>query len=325
MWHAVSHLGDGAAEGISRERIHDGRRAAEKPAGQGADRLFRRTAGPHPRHPLLGTAVRGGESTQGRSKRAFQSTAFDRIRNKAILETTAADFLSVLSDGRQSTSHYLKLLHSAAMDLGWLAGRPILARKCWPKITPKPKRSITWDEHLKIVSAERNQERRLYFEILWETGASQTDASRFSNANVDWNSRTFIYHRAKTNEQASISIGTRLESILRQLPDEGAYFPKLITWSSTDRAAKFNQRCKAAEIKGVSLHSYRYAWAERAFAAGYPERFAQAALGHGSRAIHHAYARGAKVNCPALENYESKIIPLHTTKSEQKIVPDIMR
>jgi hypothetical protein len=136
---------------------------------------------------------RGGQSTQDRSKRAFESAAFDHIRKKAILETTAADFLSVLSDGRQSTSHYLKLLHSAAMDLGWLAGRPILARKCWPKITPKPKRSITWNEHLKIVSAERNQERRLYFEILWETGASQTDASRFSSANVDCHSQKVVH------------------------------------------------------------------------------------------------------------------------------------
>jgi hypothetical protein len=54
---------------------------------------------------------RGGESTQERSKRAFQSAVFERIRNKAILETTAADFLSVLADGKQSTSHYLKLLH----------------------------------------------------------------------------------------------------------------------------------------------------------------------------------------------------------------------
>lgn len=253
---------------------------------------------------------RGGHNTQDRARRAYQSASFDRIRNKAILETTSADFLAVLSDGKQSTSHYLKLLHSSAVDLGWLAGRLILARKCWPKIAPKQKRSISWDEHSKLVSAERNQELRLYLEILWETGASQSDAARLSNSNVNWASRTIVYHRAKTGEQASISIGARLETILRQLPSEGFFFPKLIEWSCTDRAAKFNLRCKTAGIKGVSLHSYRYAWAERAFAAGYPERFAQAALGHGSRAIHHAYARGAKVNCPALENYESKIVPL---------------
>jgi integrase len=43
------------------------------------------------------------------------------------------------------------------------------------------------------------------------------------------------------------------------------------------------------------LHSYRYAWAERARAAGYPERFAQEAPGHKSAAVHWAYAKKAKV------------------------------
>jgi integrase len=44
-------------------------------------------------------------------------------------------------------------------------------------------------------------------------------------------------------------------------------------------------------IKGITLHSYRYAWAEHARTCGYPERFAQEALGHNSNAVHRAYAR----------------------------------
>jgi len=52
------------------------------------------------------------------------------------------------------------------------------------------------------------------------------------------------------------------------------------------------------------LHSYRHAWAQRAKACGYPQRFAQEALGHGSRAIHEAYARGAIVVCLPLDAYE---------------------
>jgi hypothetical protein len=56
---------------------------------------------------------------------------------------------------------------------------------------------------------------------------------------------------------------------------------------------------------GVSLHSYRRAWAQRAKACGYPQRFAQEALGHSSRAVHKAYATGATVICPALDEYES--------------------
>ncbi len=53
----------------------------------------------------------------------------------------------------------------------------------------------------------------------------------------------------------------------------------------------------------------RHSWAQRAKACGYPQRFAQEALGHSSRAVPEAYARGAVVVCPALDEYESKIIP----------------
>lgn len=56
----------------------------------------------------------------------------------------------------------------------------------------------------------------------------------------------------------------------------------------------------------MSLHSYRYAWAERAKIVGYPERFAQMALGHNSKAVHRAYARNARMTLPPLEEYEQK-------------------
>ena len=37
-----------------------------------------------------------------------------------------------------------------------------------------------------------------------------------------------------------------------------------------------------------------------------PERFAQAALGHNSKAIHRAYAKKAIIIAPSLEDYEQK-------------------
>ena len=52
------------------------------------------------------------------------------------------------------------------------------------------------------------------------------------------------------------------------------------------------------------MHSYRYAWAERAKAARYPERYAIEVLGHNSQAVHRACARKAQVKLPALEVYE---------------------
>ncbi len=77
--------------------------------------------------------------------------------------------------------------------------------------------------------------------------------------------------------------------------------------SASHRAAEFRRRCRVARVsREVSLHSYRHSWAERAKSCGYPERFAQQALGHSSRAVHEAYARAALVVCPALDEFEAK-------------------
>ncbi len=65
------------------------------------------------------------------------------------------------------------------------------------------------------------------------------------------------------------------------------------------------------------LHSYRYAWAERARTCGYLERFAQEALGHNSKAVHRACARKAQVVIPTLEDYERKL----AAAPERVIVP----
>src|SRR6266404_5832047 len=89
------------------------------------------------------------------------------------------------------------------------------------------------------------------------------------------------------------------------------------------RSAEFRRRCRAAGISGVSLHSYRHAWAQRAKACGYPQRFAQEALGHNSRAVHEAYAKGALVLLPALDEYEriqaTKVIPLALSQQKFRV------
>jgi integrase len=72
----------------------------------------------------------------------------------------------------------------------------------------------------------------------------------------------------------------------------------------------FIKRLKTVGITGISLHSYRYAWAERAKTVGMPERFAQQALGHGSKAFVRAYSKNARVVVPSLEEYEAKIVPM---------------
>jgi len=60
-----------------------------------------------------------------------------------------------------------------------------------------------------------------------------------------------------------------------------------------------------------------YAWAERAKAAGYPERYAQVNLGHNSKAMTRAYSRKAEVEMPSLSEYERQqkaIIAGHETE-----------
>ena len=103
--------------------------------------------------------------------------------------------------------------------------------------------------------------------------------------------------------------------MLRRRPAKGSLFPYLKSIRSGDRATEFKQRCEGLGIKDVTLHSYRYAWAERARKCGYPERFAQEALGHNSKAVHRSYAKRAQVTLPSLEKYErtanaDNIIPI---------------
>ena len=89
-------------------------------------------------------------------------------------------------------------------------------------------------------------------------------------------------------------------------PATGALFPYLRTVRAGDRATEFRQRCEGLSIKRVTLHSYRYAWAERALKCGYPERFAQQALGHNSKAVHRAYSKHAEVTVPSLDDWEKQ-------------------
>ena len=72
----------------------------------------------------------------------------------------------------------------------------------------------------------------------------------------------------------------------------------------------FIKRLKTVAITGISLHSYRYALAERAKTVGMPERFAQQALGHSSKALVRAYSKKARVVVPSLKDYERKILPM---------------
>lgn len=244
------------------------------------------------------------------------------LREMKLIETTADDLMNILNAGGVMTNCYVRGLHNLALGLGWLP-MPILPPKLWPEIQTKPKRGITAQEHEKIISTEVNGERKLYYEALWEIGAAQSDAALLKAENIDWGEKTLSFQRQKTGSWCHVRIGARLEILLRKLPKEGFLFPKWGKTTNNARAAEFRRRCRILRIEGVSLHSYRYSWAERAKSAGYPERFAQEALGHNSKAWAREYSKRAHVVLPPLEDYENKIIPLRSNRENLKPVKKI--
>ena len=199
-----------------------------------------------------------------------------------------------------------------------------MAKAAWPKVKKQPKRGITAEEHQHILDAEeKNPERRAYYQMLWLSGGSQGDIARLRSENV--HAQVLAYQRGKLPEDAPPScmrVGPTMQQLLDELPKHGWLFPKIAQMETKRRAAEFYRRCRLLKIKGVSLHSYRYSWAGRAAQAGYPQRFAQAALGQASAAVHAGYYRHAVVTAPSLEEYEAANViafPAGTTVcAEQK-------
>jgi integrase len=245
-------------------------------------------------------------STHCRYERAMRDKAFDVIRNLPILETHSSHFLKVLEKGGVATNVFLRRIHNFALDVSWLPW-PVLNKKQWPSVRFKDKRAITLIEHQAIIGRERNPELHALYSLLWYMGGSQTDTATLDASDVDWNQHFLSYSRRKTGSMSHVRFGPEVEGILRFRPSIGPLFPKVSLWKEKHRAKEFKRRCVGLDIKGVTLHSYRYAWAERARTAGYPERFAQEALGHNSKAVHRAYARRAQVVIPTLEEYERKL------------------
>ena len=99
---------------------------------------------------------------------------------------------------------------------------------------------------------------------------TRTTRDRWSVAGVNEDA----YHNRKKLEGRAVKpplihFGDEVAEILRSLPAAGALFPYLSTVRPADRATEFKQRCQGLKIAGVTLHSYRYAWAERARRCGY--------------------------------------------------------
>jgi integrase len=250
------------------------------------------------------------DETRRRWDVAIKDRNFDCIRRLRVAETRPEHFDRALADGKVSTNVYLRRIHNHALGMEWLL-KSVIPRVQWPKPLFKSKRAITAEEHAAIIGRESNAERRDFYQLVWHTGAAQSDAACLLAEDINWHTRTISYSRKKLKSRGGVGIkpalirfGAEIEAILKRLPVAGPLFPYLRTVRAGDRATEFKQRCVGLGITGVSLHSYRYAWAERALKCGYPERFAQQALGHNSKAVHHAYSKHAEVTVPSLDDWE---------------------
>ncbi len=254
--------------------------------------------------------------TLHRWQTAVKDKAFDRIRNQNVDTTQAADLKAVLRSGTTSTNVYLRRLQNHCLDMGWLPAR-ILPKKQFPRIEHKDQRAITWCEHQQIVTREINAERRDYYELCWYFGGSQSDIANLQGEDFDYKRRAFAYNRLKNSSLSGSRIGPKAWAVILRRPRSGPLFPYLITVRESDRATEFKQRCDGLGIKGVTLHSYRYAWAERSADNGYPERYAQRVLGQNSKIVHRAYAKKAQKELPSLEEYEKA---MQRAKKRGKVV-----
>jgi integrase len=244
-------------------------------------------------------------ANQARWRTAAKDKALAPLLPLVIIETKAEALLKAMEAGKVSTNVYLRRLHNFCVDMNWLPW-PLIPKRQWPAVHYKEKRAITLDEHRKIIAAEVNPERKALYQLCWHLGASQGDIALLKGEDVDWSNSTVSFTRKKTGVPVIVHLGSDALNIFKDLPSEGVLFPYLSRVRAGDRATEFGQRCRQLGIKDVTLHSYRYAWAERAKIAGYPERFAQEALGHNSKAVHRAYAKKALMKIPSLQEYEER-------------------
>ena len=243
--------------------------------------------------------------TRKRWESAMRDKALNALRDMPLMETRPEHFTAALEAGTVSTNMFLRRLPTFAVETGWLPW-PVMPKKRWPKIVYGDKRGITAEEHQRIKAIEPNPELRDFYELLWQVGGSQSDMAALTSENIDWESRTISYARMKTGRMAIVRFNDSLAEMLRRRCQGGYLFPTLAGVDQDVRGKCFRRRVDRLKISGVTLHSYRYAWAERAKSCGFPERFAQEALGHASKIVARSYAKKAKILVPPLDEYERK-------------------
>jgi integrase len=185
--------------------------------------------------------------TRDRWERAARDKALSRIVNRVLIETQAEHFLGAMEAGTVSTNVHLRKLHNFALDMNWLPA-PVIPRRQWPAVVFGEKRAITLEEHRRIVEAERNPERKAYYQLCWHLGAGQGDIASLRAEDVDWGNSTISFFRKKTGAPVVVHLGAQALDLFKDLPGEGLLFPGLSALRPGDRATDFKHRCRLLKI-----------------------------------------------------------------------------
>ena len=137
------------------------------------------------------------DETRRRWEVAIKDKNFDCIRNLSVCETRPEHFDRALADGKVSTNVYLRRIHNHALGMEWLL-KSVIPRLQWPKPVFKTKRAITAEEHAAIVQREQNAERRDFYELLWHTGAAQSDGACLLAEDINWDDTHDLLYAQET-------------------------------------------------------------------------------------------------------------------------------
>ena len=140
--------------------------------------------------------------------------------------------------------------------MNWLPW-PLIPKRQWPAVKFKEKRAITLEEHLRILVAEVNPERKALYQLCWHLGASQGDIANLQGEDVDWANGTVSFTRKKTGVAVIVHLGAEALHLFEDLPAEGVLFPYLASVRAGDRATEFKSRYRhRPNQKGTNRAGY---------------------------------------------------------------------
>ena len=106
-------------------------------------------------------------------------------------------------------------------------------------------------EHQRLLSNLRSWRWKLFLQILWETGAAQSDAAHFRIEKL--RGEVIEYHQMKTGSRAAQQLSPELRGLIQSATcsrKKGFILSSLQRMNSKDRASIFRRACKRCSLNG---------------------------------------------------------------------------